>query len=256
MQHFEQNAPFRNVKLETIDLVTSSVAELAEVFGHYDTVICCSGFSIGQGMQVKITEAVLEGAVRRYVPWQFGADYDQIGRGSAQPVFDEQLDVRDLLRAQDKTQWVIVSTGMITSFLFREDFGVVSLENKTVHALGAWDHSLTLTCCEDIGKLTIQVLFHQPEIVNEVVFVSGETATFAQIAEQVEEVFDTTFECVLWSREHLSSALKQDPDNVFKRYRMVFTHPGVKWPMEQTFNYQQQIPTIGIVEWAKKNILS
>ncbi|SHM50856.1 NmrA-like family protein [Chitinophaga jiangningensis] len=256
MLDFEQNTTFRDVHLEAVDLVTSSVAELAKVFGRYDTVICCSGFSIGQGMQVKITEAVLQGGVRRYVPWQFGVDYDQIGRGSAQPVFDEQLDVRDLLRAQDKTQWVIVSTGMITSFLFREDFGVISLETKTIHALGDWNHSLTLTSCEDIGKLTVQILFHQPEFVNEVVFVSGETATFTQIAERVEEVFDTTFERVLWSREYLSSALQQDPDNVFNKYRMVFTHPGVKWPMEKTFNYHVQIPTIGIVDWAKKNLLS
>src|SRR5690606_3309921 len=256
IQDFKQHTQFRNVKLEAVDLLTSAVTELAEVFGRYDTIICCSGFSIGKGMQIKITEAVLQAGVRRYVPWQFGADYDQIGRGSAQPVFDEQLDVRDLLRAQDRTQWVIVSTGMITSFLFREDFGVISLENKVVHALGDWNHSLTLTCCEDIGKLTIEVLFHQPEIVNEVVFVSGETATFTQIAEEVEAVFNTTFERILWSKAHLSSALEQRPDDIFNKYRMVFTHPGVTWPMEKTFNYQWGIPTIGIREWAKTNILT
>ncbi|ATL42244.1 aromatic alcohol reductase [Elizabethkingia occulta] len=249
------NVVLSDIILETIDLVGSSVAELASVFSKYETVICCSGFSIGKGMQVKITEAVLAGGVIRYIPWQFGVDYDKIGRGSAQPVFDEQLDVRDLLRAQTKTKWVIVSTGMITSFLFREDFGVVSLDNETIYALGSWDNALTLTCCEDIGKLTIEVLFYQPEITNEVIFIAGETATFTQIAEHAETLFDKPFKRVIWDNEHLKNSIKSEPDNIFHKYRMVFTDPGVNWPMAKTFNHQQNIPTIGILEWAKNNLV-
>ncbi|MGF6660693.1 hypothetical protein QF000_002338 [Paraburkholderia atlantica] len=68
------------------------------------------------GVQLKITQAALDAKVKRYFPWRFGVDYDIIGRGSAQVLFDEQLDVRDLLRAQTGTEWVIVSTGMFTSF--------------------------------------------------------------------------------------------------------------------------------------------
>lgn len=240
--------------LEPIDLVNCSITELAAVFSKYDTVICCSGFSIGKGIQVKITKAVLEARVPRYVPWQFGADYDKIGRGSAQPVFDEQLDVRDLLRQQSQTKWIIVSTGMITSFLFREDFGVVSLQNKTVHALASWKHALTLTSCEDIGKLTVEVLFHKPEIENQVVYVSGETATFEQIATHLDSLYSSTFQRILWDEKHLIESLKNDPENIFHKYRLVFTDPGVSWPMEHTFNHKQNIPTIGIIEWAKKNL--
>jgi len=54
--------------------------------------------------------------VKRYFPWQFGVDYDVIGRGSAQDLFDKQLDVRHLLRGQSGTEWVVVSTGMFMSF--------------------------------------------------------------------------------------------------------------------------------------------
>jgi len=207
-------------------------------------------------MQLKITKAVLEAGVRRYVPWQFGADYDKIGRGSAQPVFDEQLDVRDLLRAQSKTHWIIVSTGMITSFLFREDFGVINLSQQVIHALGDWQNSLTLTACEDIGALTVEVLFHQPEILDQVVFVSGDTVTFEEIADKMEEVFDVKFERVLWDYQFLEKKLNDEPDNIFNKYRLVFTHPGVTWPMEVTFNDLNNIPTTGIVEWAKAHVTS
>jgi hypothetical protein len=245
---------FASLRIERVDLIQESVEDLTDVFRKYDTVICCSGFSIGVGMQVKITQAVLLAEVRRYVPWQFGADYDKIGRGSAQPVFDEQLDVRDLLRAQGKTHWIIVSTGMITSFLFREDFGVISLSQKVVHALGDWQQSLTLTSCEDIGALTVRVLFEKPEILDEVVFVAGDTVTFEEIADRMEDLFSVKFQRVLWDYVYLKNKLIDNPQDVFNRYRLVFTNPGVTWPMKDTFNYQRGIPTIGIVEWADKNI--
>jgi hypothetical protein len=248
------HSKYADLDIEGVDLVSESIENLAGIFRKYDTVICCSGFSIGAGMQVKITKAVLEAGVRRYLPWQFGADYDKIGRGSAQPVFDEQLDVRDLLRAQNNTHWIIVSTGMITSFLFREDFGVINLSEKVIHALGDWQHSLTLTSCEDIGAVTVEVLFHQPEILDQVVFVSGDTVTFQEIADKMESLFEEKFERALWDRSHLEQKLIDEPNNIFNRYRLVFTHPGVTWPMNATFNHRNNIPTTGIVAWTKANI--
>jgi len=246
---------FADITVEAVDLIKESIQHLATVLKKYDTVICCSGFSIGKRMQVKITKAVLDAGVRRYVPWQFGVDYDKIGRGSAQPSFDEQLEVRDLLRAQHNTHWIIVSTGMITSFLFREDFGVISLSNKTVRALGDWQHSLTLTSCEDIGKLTVEILFHQPEILDQVVFVAGDTLTFEEIFDKIKGLFAVEFDRLLWDIRQLEEEVQNSPDNVFNRYRLVFTHPGVTWPMSATFNYQNNIPTVGIARWMKENLL-
>src|SRR4029079_6477685 len=96
--------------------------------------------------------------VNRYLPVEFGVDDDVIVKGSAQDLFDEQLDVRNLLRGQDRTEWVIVSTGMFPRFLFEHSLGVVDLARNTVHALGAWDNAVTVTTAEDIGALTAQIL--------------------------------------------------------------------------------------------------
>ncbi|KIO78707.1 hypothetical protein TH53_02155 [Pedobacter lusitanus] len=253
---FVRNNPgFGNLVIEAIDLVKETIPDLAAVFKKYDTVICCSGFSGGEGMQVKITKAVLEAKIRRYIPWQFGVDYDKIGRGSAQPTFDEQLEVRDLLRAQNNTHWIIVSAGMITSFLFREDFGVISLSDRKIHALGDWKHSLTLTSCEDIGALTIGILFQEPEILDQVIFVAGETLSFEEIANKVESLFDDKFERILWDIPHLQKKIQDNPDDVFSRYHLVFTNPGVAWPMSETFNHKKNIPAADIAQWIKENIL-
>ncbi len=154
------------VSFVTGDLAFSSVDELAEVMRPYETVISCTGFVGGSGTQRRIAEAVLLARVKRFVPWQFGVDYDVIGRGSAQDLFDEQLDVRDLLRSQTKTQWVIVSTGMFTSFLFEPSFGVFDLQQNVVRALGSWENSVTITTAEDIGALTVKVLAAEPPITN------------------------------------------------------------------------------------------
>ena len=70
--------------------------------------------------------------------------------------------MRETLRAQDKTEWVISSTGLFTSFLFEPDFAVVDFENDTVNALGSLETSVTLTTPDDIGKLTADIVFFEP----------------------------------------------------------------------------------------------
>ena len=86
------------------DIAAASEPELAELFASYDTVLSCIGFAAGPGTQMKLARSVLAAGVRRYFPWQFGVDYDVLGRGSPQPLFDEQLDVRAVLRSQHKTR--------------------------------------------------------------------------------------------------------------------------------------------------------
>ncbi len=112
-----------------VDIADSSVAALKDQFHGFDTIINCMGFVAGAGTQIKITRAVLEAGVKRYFR-QFGVNYDVVGKGSGQPVWDEQYDVRTLLREQNVTEWVIVSTGIFTSFLFEPAFDVVNLDQK------------------------------------------------------------------------------------------------------------------------------
>lgn len=251
----KENTSFKNIQVESLDLLNESHENLVAVFEKYDTVICCSGFAQGMGMQVKITEAVLAAGVKRYIPWQFGVDYDKIGYGSAQPSFDEQLAVRDLLSVQQQTNWIIVSTGMITSFLFREDFGVISLASHKFNALGSYQHKLTLTACEDIGKLTVEVLFHEPAIENQVVYIAGATLTFEEIFNQLEDILATKFERNVWDIPYLTQQIQDNPDHVFSRYHLVFTDPGVHWPMSQTFNFRNNIATTDLTNWAKSNLV-
>jgi uncharacterized protein YbjT (DUF2867 family) len=229
--------------------------DLSALFKGYHTVIGCTGFVTGRGFQLKLAHAVLEADVKRYFPWQFGVDYDLIGRGSAQDLFDEQLDVRDLLRSQHRTEWVIVSTGMFTSFLFEPSFGVVDLAQNSVHALGSWDTAVTVTTPEDIGALTAEICFAEPRIVNSIVYTAGDTLTYARLADIVDSVLGRELGRVEWSLPELKDELAKDPANAIKKYRVVFAEgKGVSWDMGKTFNAERGLGVTGVERWAKENL--
>lgn len=237
------------------DLAAGSVAELARLFRPFGTVICCTGFVAGTGTQRKLAAAVLAAGVKRYVPWQFGVDYDTIGRGSGQDLWDEQLDVRDLLRSQDGTEWVIVSTGMFTSFLFEPSFGVVDLANGTIHALGGWDTAVTVTTPEDIGTLTAGILFAEPRIANRVVFTAGDTITYARLADILDSHLGRTLRRVEWDIPVLNADLAADPDNALKKYRVAFAQgTGVAWDIGETFSARNGIAVTDVAGWVRRTL--
>jgi hypothetical protein len=79
-----------------------------------DDCCFCTGYGTGAGgFQLKLANAVLDAGVKRYFPWQFGVDFEVIGRGSAQDLFDEQLDVRELLRSQNATNGSLFPQGCL-----------------------------------------------------------------------------------------------------------------------------------------------
>jgi hypothetical protein len=236
------------------DLSDQSGAALAAIFRRFDTVISCTGFVGGPGVQLKLARAVLDAGIKRYFPWQFGVDYEVIGRGSAQDLFDEQLDVRDLLRSQVQTEWVIVSTGMFTSFLFEPAFGVVDLARNTVNALGGWDNAVTVTTAEDIGALTTEIVFSEPRIANQVVYIAGDTVTYRQLADTIDRLMGTEVLRSAWSVDELKRKLVQEPGDSLRKYRVVFAEGrGVAWDQQSTFNAQRGIAVSGLEEWMRSN---
>lgn len=237
------------------DLVNDSIEQLAAVFSRFDTVIGCAGMVAGRETPMKLARAALKSGVKRYFPWQFGVDFEVIGRGSPQDLFDAQLDVRELLRAQSQTEWVIISTGMFTSFLFEPVFGVVDFETDTVNALGSLDTCVTLTTPDDIGKLTAQIVFFEPRLRNEIVYLAGDTLAYGQVPGMLERVLKRPFASNVWSVPYLMDELKKDPDHHIKKYRAVFAQgKGVAWPMSLTFNTKHSVEVTSAEQWARDHL--
>jgi hypothetical protein len=243
-----------NIAIVSADFSRQSTQQLAQCFAEYDAVINCSGFVGGPGTQLKITRAVLAAGVGRYIPWQFGVDYDRIGQGSGQPVWDEQLQVRELLRSQRQTRWVIVSTGMFTSYLFEPDFGVVDVPARRVLALGDADYALTLTTPQDIGTLTAAIFCHRPEYQNQVVYVAGDTLSYRQLAELLSRHYHQRFTLVVAERQTLRAAVDARPDDSAAAYRLAFARPdGVAWPLSTSYNARHGIALTDVKDWLVAN---
>lgn len=243
------------IHMVAADLVNDSIDQLAEVFAQFDTVIGCAGMVAGRETPMKLATAALKSGVKRYFPWQFGVDFEVIGRGSPQDLFDAQLDVRELLRAQDKTEWVIISTGMFTSFMFEPIFEVVDFENDTVNALGGLENSVTLTTPDDIGALTAEIVFFEPRFHNEIVYLSGDTVTYDEVAGLLERVLGRPFKRNEWTVPYLMEELEKDPTHHIKKYRAVFAQGrGVAWPKAGTFNERNAIQVTTAEQWAQANL--
>jgi hypothetical protein len=247
-----------SISLVPSDIATATESDLSTVFKAYDTIISCTGFAAGPGTQLKLARAVLSAGVARYIPWQFGVDYDIIGRGSAQELFDEQLDVRDILRGQSKTKWVIISTGMFTSFLFEPWFGVVDFENSTVVALGALENRVTVTGVEDIGRFTAEIVLgsgSEKGFANGPVYVAGDTISYGELADLVERVSGRAFERRVRTVQAVREDLKKDPGNVLYKYQVVFGEGrGVAWHVEGTWNARLGMRGVTAEEWARENL--
>lgn len=252
-------AEIRGLGIEIVigDLVKSSIDELAKVFAQYDTVIGCAGYAAGIDTPMKLARAALLARIPRYFPWQFGVDFDVIGRGSPQDIFDAQLDVRELLRSQHQTEWVIISTGMFMSYLFEPEFGVVDLQNDAVRALGTLDTAVTLTTPDDIGFLTAEIVFAKPRIRNEIVYLAGDTVTYRSVADKLQAALGRPFSRSVWSEEYLLNELASDPQNMMRKYRAAFAQGrGVAWDKHGTFNQQHNLPVTDVASWIDEKLTS
>lgn len=183
-----------------------------------------------------------------------------MGRGSVQPVWDEQLDVRDLIRdpEQKDTDWTIFSTGMFTSFLFEESFGVVVSNDGevVVTALGGEENRVTVTSPGDIGKVVAEVVFDDgKKCRNQIVYTAGDTISYGRLAEILEEVTGKGVRRQPKSVEVLRGELENDIEDVLKRYRVVFGEgKGVSWDKERSFNVERGLQVQDVRGWLAENL--
>ena len=246
-----------SASLTALDL-TSPSDTLSPHFAAYDTIISATGFASSPGSVTKLaTEILSAGKLRAqrgasrlwFFPWQWGVDYDVTSDGAGlMPLFGEQKSVRDLLRAeavQSNVAWTVVSTGIFMSFLFEPFWGIVDREREasgvvTVRCLQDWEHGVTVTDVDDIGRVLAQVLAGEVEGENRVVYVAGDSVRYGRLADIVEEVVGSGCQVVreAWSVDHLREELRKDPDDGIKKYRLVFAGNGVYWDKETTVNYQ------------------
>lgn len=112
-----------------------------------------------------------------------------------------------------------------------------------------------MTSPGDIGRLTTAIYLFEPRLINEVVFVAGETTSYGKLADTVERVTKRTFTRQVFTLPTLLEQLRMKPDDRMLRYRVAFARgDGMWWPMSETWNVQNNIPTQDIESWLRSVI--
>ncbi|KAK3983873.1 hypothetical protein QBC44DRAFT_337960 [Cladorrhinum sp. PSN332] len=250
------------------DITATPLDALTNLFNSHSTIIQASGFSFPAGTHLKIAKAALTAPhVRHFIPWQFGVDYDAIGKGSAhKELFDEFLDVRELLRSDQagdgKKKWTIVSSGLFMSFLFGvREFGVVDFkQGVVVRGLGGWGNKVTLTDVDGIGRMVAEVVFNDDEVERGVVvYIGGETVTYGEIANLLQDILQNRMMMEIKREElgleEIRARLVEDPDDKMAKYQSVFGEGvGVWWDEERMLNRRLGIRLKGVREWLEENL--
>ena len=110
---------------------------------------------------------------------------------------------------------------------------------------------LTLGTCS--GRLTAEIVFFEPRVVNEVVYTAGETISYARVADVVEEVLGKKVTREVWTVPHLEEELRKDPENLVLKYRVVFgVGKGVSWDVDKTFNVKNGLEVQDVKSYARE----
>lgn len=246
-----------NLEYVATDLVADSETTLSTLFQDYHCVIHAGAMTLPAGTQLKVTRAVLAAQVDEYVPWQWGVDYDVIGKDGGLGLFSEQCEVRDLLRAQSHTKWFILSCGMFMSFLFEDFWGAITRDDEGyingVRALGGWDHLLTVTTVENIATCNAELILEDPDKRGKPVYIAGDTMRYDEFADTIEKVVDHEIKRELWTTDYLKEESLKEPDNKLLKYRVVFSEDrGLAWPKESTYNAAKGISMEGIDQYMRR----
>lgn len=116
---------------------------------------------------------------------------------------------------------------------------------------------MTLTTPDGIGALTAEVVFAQPRIRNEIVYLAGDTVTYAEVADTLQAALGRRFDRSAWSERYLLDELARDPQNRMRKYRAAFAQGrGVAWDKRGTFNERRGLPVTDVAWWIQANLVS
>ncbi|KAF2706255.1 isoflavone reductase [Pleomassaria siparia CBS 279.74] len=263
-----------NTAIQFLD-ITGPELLLTEKFAQFDVVISCTGFGQEPGRLMDLARQILAAGKLReslgkgklwFFPWQWGVDYDITGDADGlMPLFGQQVHVRNLLRSKAKesnVKWTILSTGIFMSFLFQQTWGVIEKESENVSntrkinvsALRDLDHKVTVTDVSDIGKVLARIMAGAIESEDRILYVAGDTVSYKQLADIIRRATGEYVHEQVWTMPHLKEELAKDPDNLTKKYRVVFAGHGVSWDKQLTVNHQLEIPVTDVETYAREHL--
>ena len=103
--------------------------------------------------------------------------------------------------------------------------------------------------------MTAAVLIAEPPIADQVAFVVGDTMTYGQAADLVEQVSGKSLTREVWTLSQLRTRRVAHPENAMAKYDVVFAEGrGVAWSRDNTFNQGHHIPVTDLRQCLATNL--
>lgn len=98
-----------------------------------------------------------------------------------------------------------------------------------------------------VSVLTTEILLAEPRIVDQVIYVAGDTISYGRLARVVERVTGCEFEKTERTLDKLHVDLAAAPDDVMTRYRAAFAlGDGMWWDKASTYNERERLDTVDV----------
>ena len=108
-----------------------------------------------------------------------------------------------------------------------------------------------MTDVADIGKVLARVVAGDVKADNRIVYAAGDTVSYKELADVIERVTGNWILREEWTIPHLEAELTKDPDDLIRKYRLVFARDGVWWGKDGTVNHRLGIPVMDVETYAR-----
>ena len=121
-----------------------------------------------------------------------------------------------------------------------------------VRALRDFEHKVTVTDVADIGKILGRIVAGHVDAEDRVLYAAGDTVSYRELADTVERTSGKKVDREEWNIPYLEAELAKDPDDMIKKYRLVFARDGVWWDKDSTVNHELNLPVMTVEDYARK----
>jgi len=162
--------------------------------------------------------------VKRFIPSEFGTDYDEYIKTHQGTMYDNKKAVVDAIK-QANLEYTLIQTSMFLDIVLSHEFGI-DFVNFKAKIPGDGNTKFTSIHTDDVAKLVPEILLN-PKSVNQHIHLVGDTYTINEALDIFEKVFGRKFE-----RDYIpASELKKQLDNSKPLNKMLFLqHLAVTTP--------------------------
>jgi len=221
--------------------ISDDVQMLADIMrnNQIDVLLSAVGYNPIDQLQAQfnlLSAAKSSGCVKLFIPSEFGPNPQDVGRGSAVPIFDVKLDLEDEIK-KSGLEYLFIPVSIFGEYIISPFFGV-DIPNTTVTAPGSFNTRVTITTLKNTGLNVAALILSNTR--NQLVLLADDTLTYDDITTQLELITGKKFTRKVMKKSDYEAAIAKKSDDFSSRFSLLICEEkGTVWNTETAWNQQQ-----------------